>query len=69
MVRRATSLLIQPNFIEELVKAAKVTTGEHPVIGRVNLGFAKRADVPARDISTTQALKQLLLSADSWTMR
>jgi molybdate transport system substrate-binding protein len=58
-------LLIQPNFIEELVKSGKVIAGEHPVIGRVSLGLAARADAPTRDISTTEALKQLLLSADS----
>lgn len=58
-------LLIQPNFIEELVKAGKVIAGEHPVIGRVSIGLAARADAPARDISTTPALKQFLLSADS----
>jgi molybdate transport system substrate-binding protein len=58
-------LLIQPNFIEELMKAGKVVAGEHPVIGRIGIGLAARADVPARDISTPEALKQFLLSADS----
>lgn len=58
-------LIIQPNFVEEMVKAGKVVAGEHPVIGRVGFGLAVRADAPARDISTAQALKQVLLSADS----
>jgi molybdate transport system substrate-binding protein len=61
----ADVLIIQPNFVEELVKAGKVVAGEHPVIGRVGFGLAVRADAPARDISTSQTLKQVLLSADS----
>ncbi len=61
----ADVLIIQPNFIAELVKAGKVVPGEHPVVGRVGFGLAVRADTPARDISTTEAFKQTLLNADS----
>src|SRR5712692_4519355 len=61
----ADVLIIQPNFIAELVKAGKVVPGEHPVIGRVGFGLAVRADAPARDIATTEAFKQILVSADS----
>jgi molybdate transport system substrate-binding protein len=61
----ADVLIIQPNFMEELVKAGKVVAGEHPVIARVGIGLAARADAPARDIATPEALKQALLSADS----
>jgi molybdate transport system substrate-binding protein len=61
----ADVLIIQPNFIAELVKAGKVVPGEHPVIGRVGFGLAVRADAPARDIATTEAFKQALVSADS----
>lgn len=61
----ANVLIIQPNFVAELVKAGKVVPGEHPVVGRVGLGLAARADEPARDISTTEAFKQTLLNADS----
>jgi molybdate transport system substrate-binding protein len=61
----ADVLIIQPNFIAELVKAGKVVPGEHPVVGRVGFGLAVRADAPARDISTTEAFKQTLLNADS----
>ncbi len=61
----ADVLIIQPNFVAELVKAGKVVSGEHPVVGRVGFGLAVRADAPARDISTTEAFKQTLLNADS----
>jgi len=61
----ADVLIIQPNFVAELVKSGKVVAGDHPVVGRVGLGLAARADAPARDISTTEAFKQALLNADS----
>lgn len=61
----ADVLIIQPNFVAELVKSGKVVAGDHPVVGRVGLGLAARADGPARDISTTEAFKQALLNADS----
>lgn len=61
----ADVLIIQPNFVAELVKSGKVVAGDHPVVGRVGLGLAARADAPARDISTTEAFKQALLKADS----
>ena len=58
-------LIIQPNFVNELVKAGKVVPGDHPVLGRVGFGLAVRADAPARDVSTTEAFKQTLLNADA----
>lgn len=61
----ADVIIIQPNFIDEFVKAGKVSAGEHPVIGRVGIGLMTRADAAAPDISTSQALKQALLSADA----
>src|SRR6267378_4456457 len=61
----ADVLVIQPNFVAELVKAGKVAPGEHPVVGRVGFGLAVRADAPAHDISTTEAFKRTLLNADS----
>jgi molybdate transport system substrate-binding protein len=61
----ADVLIIQPSFLAELVKAGKVLQGEHPVVGRVGFGLAVRTGVPARDISTTEAFRQALLSADS----
>jgi len=61
----ADVLIIQPNFIEELVKTGKVIAGEHPVIGRVGFGLTMRTDAPTTTITTTGALKLALLSADS----
>ncbi len=61
----ADVLVIQPNFVAELVKAGKVAPGEHPVVGRVGFGLAARADAPAQDISTTEAFKRVLVNADS----
>src|SRR6266568_8646145 len=61
----ADVLVIQPNFVAELVKAGKVVPGEHPVIGRVGFGLAARADAPARDIGTVEAFRQVVLHADA----
>ena len=61
----ADVLVIQPNFIAELVKAGKVAPGVHPIVGRVGFGLATREDMPARDITTTEALKLALMNADS----
>lgn len=61
----ADVLIIQPNFVEELVKTGKLVPGEHPVIGRVGFGLTMRADAPALSITTTEELKQALLSADA----
>jgi len=61
----ADVLIIQPNFVAELVKSGKVVPGEHPIIGRVGFGLAARADAPAHDISTVETFRQVLLNADS----
>jgi molybdate transport system substrate-binding protein len=61
----ADVIIIQPNFIDEFVKTGKVAAGEHPVVGRVGIGLMTRADAAAPDISSSQALKQALLSADA----
>jgi len=61
----ADVIIIQPNFIDEFVKIGKVAAGEHPVVGRVGIGLMTRADAAAPDVSTSQALKQALLSADA----
>lgn len=61
----ADVLLVQPNFVAELIKSGKVLPGQHPVIGRVGFGLAARADAPARDTSTVEAFKQVVLNADA----
>jgi molybdate transport system substrate-binding protein len=60
----ADVLIIQPNFVAELIKSEKVVPGEHPVVGRVGFGLFARADAPARDISTVEAFRRVLLNAD-----
>src|SRR6185436_18165707 len=57
--------IVQPNFSAELATKGKVDPGDHPAFGRVGIGLAARADAPARDIRTADALKQALQRADS----
>lgn len=61
----ADVLIIQPNFAADLIKSGKVVSGEHPIIGRAGIGLFARADAPARDISTVEAFRQVLLNADT----
>ncbi len=61
----ADVVIIQPNFIEELVKAGKLASGEHPIIARVGIGLMMRAGSLTPDISTAESLKRALLNADS----
>ena len=61
----ADVIIIQPNFIEELVTAGKLAAGEHPIIARVGIGLMVRAGTDAPDVSTADLLKQALLAADS----
>ncbi len=58
-------VIVQPNFIEGLVKAGKVEAGDHPVIARVSIGFMVRAGANAPDVSTSEAVKQALLKVDT----
>jgi molybdate transport system substrate-binding protein len=62
---KADVIIIQPEFVDELVKGGKVVGGEHPIVGRVGIGLTVRAGVPTHDIATPEALKQVLLNADS----
>jgi molybdate transport system substrate-binding protein len=60
----ADIIIVQPNFLAELATKGKVDPGDHPAFGRVGIGLAGRADAPARDIKTPDALKEVLLRAD-----
>src|SRR5437870_3204210 len=53
----ADIVIVQPNFLAELASNGKVDPGDHPAFGRVGIGLAARADAPARDIKTPDALK------------
>ena len=61
----ADVIIIQPNFIEELVKAGKLAAGEHPIIARVGIGLMVRTGADAPDVSTAKLLKEALLAANS----
>ena len=61
----ADVLIAQPDHIADLIKSGKIAPGEYPVIGRVGLGLAIRADAPAQSIATVEALRQVLLKADT----
>ncbi len=61
----ADVLIVQPDHIADLIKFEKVVPGKYPVIGRVGLGLAVRTDAPALSIVTVEALRQVLLKADT----
>lgn len=61
----ADVVVVQPDFMEELAKAGKVSVGDRPMIGRVGIGLGTRDNSPLRDISTPDKLKQTLLGADT----
>jgi len=61
----ADVVIIQPSFIDELVKAGKLAPGDHPVVARVGIGLFVRAGTATPDISTPEAFEQALVSADA----
>jgi molybdate transport system substrate-binding protein len=58
-------LIIQPNFISDLVASHKIAGDQHPTIAKVGIGLFMRADAQAPDVSTVAAFKQALLNADA----
>jgi molybdate transport system substrate-binding protein len=60
----ADVVVVQPDFVDELVRMGKVTAGDRPLIGRVGVGLGNRSSSPAHDISTPDKLKKTLLGAD-----
>ncbi len=61
----ADMVIVQPDFVDELAKAGKLSAGDRPIIGRVGIGLGTRSDRPAWDISTPEKLKQNLLGVDT----
>jgi molybdate transport system substrate-binding protein len=57
-------IVIKPDFVDALVAAGKLTAVERPVVGRVGLGLATRADGPTWNVLTTDSFKSALLDAD-----
>lgn len=60
----ADVVVVQPNFVNNLVKSGKVAGGQFPTIARVGIGLFTRADGGVPDISTVATFKQALLDAD-----
>lgn len=61
----ADVVIVQPDFVEELTRAGKVSAGDRPIIGRVGVGLGNRNSSPVYDISTPERLKKTLLGADT----
>lgn len=61
----ADVLILQPEHLPALMTSGKVVAGPHPVIGRIGLGLAVRADAHPRSIATVEALREVLLNADT----
>jgi molybdate transport system substrate-binding protein len=61
----ADVVIIQPDGVAALAQQGKTDPGDHPAFARVGVGLAVRADAPARDIKTADALKHALLRADT----
>src|SRR5262249_26841656 len=60
----ADVVIVQPDFVDELVTAGKIRAGDRPIIGRVGVGLGNRISSPVYDISTPEKLKETLLGAD-----
>jgi len=58
-------VIIQPEFIKDLVDAKKLGAGEYPTIARIGIGLFTRATAPSPDVSTVESFKSALLDADS----
>ena len=61
----ADVVIVEPDFVEDLVREGKVNAGNRPIIGHVGFGLGNRRDSPAHDISSPEEFKQTLLGADT----
>lgn len=61
----ADVLIAPPAGLAEQVKAQRIASDGHVMLGRVGAGVTVRANAPAPDISTVDALKKAVLSADT----
>jgi hypothetical protein len=53
----ADVLIVQPDHLADLIKSGKLVPGEHPVIGRVGLGLAARADAFPQSVATVEVVR------------
>jgi molybdate transport system substrate-binding protein len=60
----ADVVVVEPDFVEELTNAGKVSAGDRPLVGHVGVGLGNRLGSPAYDISTIEKFKATLLGAD-----
>lgn len=58
-------LIVPPAAAEDFAAARKADNQAHVYLGRVGVGIAARNDAQQPDVSTTAALKQALLQAES----
>jgi molybdate transport system substrate-binding protein len=61
----ADVVIVQPDFVDELTRAGKMSAGDRPIIGRVGVGLGNRGSSPAYDVSTPDKLRETLLGADT----
>lgn len=61
----ADVIIVPPAAMADIVAMGKAAAEGQQLLGRVGVGVAIRADAPVPDISSTEALKDSLLAADS----
>ena len=63
--QHADLIIASAPLMGELEKTGKLTTGSRNDLGRVGMGVVIREGAPVPDVSTPEAIKQLLLKASS----
>jgi molybdate transport system substrate-binding protein len=63
--QHADLIITSAPLMGEIEKTGKLTAGSRTDLGRVGLGVAIREGAPVPDVSTPEALKQLLINAKS----
>jgi molybdate transport system substrate-binding protein len=63
--QHADLIITSAPLMGEIEKTGKLTVGSRTDLGRVGLGVAIREGAPVPDVSTPEALKQLLINAKS----
>lgn len=61
----ADVVVVQPDFVDQLQQAGKVSAGDRPIVGHVGVGIGNRSNGPVYDVSTPEKLRQTLLAADT----
>jgi molybdate transport system substrate-binding protein len=63
--QHADLIITSAPLMGEIEKTGKLTVGSRTDLGRVGLGVVIREDAPVPDVSTPEALKQVLINAKS----